>query len=145
MRKVHEGEQADIAAWLADQPGVSAVRTSSFVPEQWEGEVDGHSFYFRERHGEWRLEIDLQPTGRYANRLVEVGPDGEMVTEPVPLTEGTVIARGLDSDLGEGPVAHLAFIVRALRGHLRTRSCGHVGAAAFCPLCGIEMGGPAGF
>ncbi len=41
------------------QVAVEAERTTSFAPEQREGTVDGHSFYFRERHGTWRIELDL--------------------------------------------------------------------------------------
>lgn len=38
------------------------------MPEEWHGEVDGHSFYFRERHDEWRIVLDLRPSGRFSGQ-----------------------------------------------------------------------------
>jgi hypothetical protein len=99
------------------------------------GTVDGHSFYFRERHGTWRIELDLEPSGQFAERVVDVR-DGEFVTEPEPILEGTVIAKGVDSQLGTTPVDHLAFIVTTVRDHLWARECDHAGALLFCPKCG---------
>lgn len=43
-RAYHDAERAALAAWVADQPGVTATRISSAGPEQWEGTVDGRSF-----------------------------------------------------------------------------------------------------
>lgn len=90
----------------------------------------------------WRLELDLEPSGRFADRLVEVREDGEMVTEPVPVIEGEVIAEGVDSQIGDGPVEHIAFIVRTIRDHLWAGGCDHEGALFFCPKCGRRMSGP---
>lgn len=121
---------------------VSATRTTSCAPEQWSGTIDGHSFYFRERHGEWQLEVDLQPTGEHASRLVDVSDDGDLVTEPVPIEVGEVIARGVESQLGDSAVDHLDFMVTAVRQHLWARQCDHAGALFFCPKCGAAMSGP---
>ena len=102
--------------------------------------MDSHySFYFRERHGEWRLELNLQPSGRFAQRLVDVDEDGRPLTEPKELTEGEVIAEGVDSALGSTPVEHLDFIVRTIREHVWRRSCTHEGALLYCPRCGARM------
>jgi hypothetical protein len=136
LSTAHQHEEDAIAAWLAGRPGVDARRTSSYAPEQWEGTVDGHTFYFRERGGSWRIELDLLPSGRYAQRLIRVDDDGKFVTEPVPVTEGEVIAHGTDSDLGTAPADHIAFIVQAIRDHLRGVGCEHRGARLFCPDCG---------
>ena len=135
LREQHASEEAAISRWLASQTAVTAERTSSYVPEQWAGTIDGHSFYFRERHGTWRIELDLEPSGRFAERVVDVR-DGEFVTEPEPILEGTVIAEGADSQLGTTPVDHLAFIVTTIRDHLWARECDHAGALLFCPKCG---------
>lgn len=54
-----QAAEADLQTWLADQPGVVVGRHGGPVPEQWEGQADGHSFYFRERGGEWDIELDL--------------------------------------------------------------------------------------
>jgi hypothetical protein len=135
LRSNHDAEEAAIAAWLAAQVEVTARRMSSFAPEQWEGVIDGLSFYFRERHGQWRIEIDVEPTGEFANRLVSV-EDGEAITEPVPIERGEVIAEGLDTELGSTPVEHLAHIVRTVRRHLGQEQCTHPGAVFYCPLCG---------
>lgn len=45
-REQHEAERFEIRQWLAGQVNVTAKRTSSYAPEQWEGTVDGHSFAF---------------------------------------------------------------------------------------------------
>jgi hypothetical protein len=139
MHEEYRREETAIAAWLAGQPEVQARRTTSAAPEQWEGSVDGHSFYFRERGGRWRLELDLRESGRFARRLVRVSDDGELLTEPVPVMEGDVIAEGVESQLGAAPLAHLAFIVQTVRDYLRRAHCDHVGALSYCPKCGRRM------
>jgi hypothetical protein len=140
LSAAHRREEDTIAAWLAGQTGVDARRTSSYAPEQWEGTVDGRTFYFRERDGLWRIELDMVPSGRYAQRLAQVGEDGTFVTEPVPIMEGEVIAQGAESDLGAAPVDHIAFVVRTIRDHLRGVGCEHHGARLFCPDCGQRTG-----
>jgi hypothetical protein len=135
LREHYASEEAAIARWLAGQTAVTAERTTSYAPEQWTGTVDGHTFYFRERGGFWRIELDLEPNGRFAERVVDVR-DGEFITEPEPILEGTVVAEGVDSQLGTTPVDHLAFIVTTIRDHLWERECDHTGALLFCPKCG---------
>lgn len=139
LRGRHRREEEAIAAWLAGQQGVEATRTTSMAPEQWEGSVDGHSFYFRERHGFWRIELDLRESGRFAQRLARMGEDGKPVTEPVPIREGDVIAEGIDSQLGATPIDHIAFIVWTIRDHLWGGQCDHAGALFYCPKCGHRM------
>jgi hypothetical protein len=140
LNAAYQREEDAIQAWLASQPGVDAGRTSSYAPQQWEGTVDGHSFYFRERTGLWRIELDLAPSSSYAQRLVRVDVEGGFVTEPVPIMEGELIAQGVDTDLGSTPVEHIAFIVRTIRDHLRGVGCGHEGARLFCADCGRRIG-----
>ena len=115
------------------------TRTTSYVPEQWEGSVDGHSFYFRERGGFWEIELDLRESGRFAQRVVGTSEDGGLVTEPVPLMEGDMLAEGTDSVLGETPAEHIAFIVQTVRDHLWRTQCDHAGALFYCPKCGHRM------
>lgn len=143
LREQHAAEEEAVAAWLDGQPGVEANRTTSYAPEQWEGTVDEHSFYFRERHGFWQIELDLEATGRFADRLVDVLPNGEIMTELFPVREGDEIAQGIDSELGDTPISHIAFIVRTIRDHLWRLECDHSGALFFCPKCGRRMEGPA--
>lgn len=76
-RLVEGAESTTIAEWIAAHPGVTAERTVLACPEVWEGTIDDHSFYFRERHGSWRIEIDLEPDGRFANRVVGTSTDGK--------------------------------------------------------------------
>jgi len=139
LKRAQEAERAEVAGWLEAHPGVSAEQTTAFAPEQWKGTVDGRSFYFRERHGEWRIELDLEPTGQEAQRVIGTGPDGEMLTEPVEMTEGTVIAEGVESALGDTARDHLEFIVRTIREHITGESCSHRGAINFCPTCGSRI------
>lgn len=135
-RAEQEAEDAEIGAWLGRHPDVEAVQVSWAAPEQWEGVIDGHSFYFRERGGTWHMELGLHPSGRVASKLIGAGEDGELLTEPVERRSGTVIAQGVESALGEAAVDHLAFIVGTVREHLVRQSCAHVGAGHFCPSCG---------
>jgi hypothetical protein len=58
-------------------------RLTSFVDVQWEGTVDGHSFYFRERHGAWYIELVLAPNARFANRVVGLQDDGALFHCPL--------------------------------------------------------------
>lgn len=142
LRLAHEREQREIQRYLANEPGVRAERTCTMAPEVWEGTIDGRTFFFRERHGEWRIEIDLVPDGHIAQRYVGTGADGEMITEPVELTSGPVIAEGFEGQLGDTAVDHLAFIVRTVRGFIRGESCLHPLARAFCADCGAAMDVP---
>lgn len=143
LREEHERDEVAIASWLAGQPGVVAKRTTSYAPEQWEGTVDGRSFYFRERGGHWRIELDLREDGRFARRLADVAEDGSFITEPVALTSGDVIAEGLDSQLGQTHADHVAFIVQTIRDHLWRAQCDHAAALFYCPKCGKRMHEPA--
>jgi hypothetical protein len=139
LARARDEEHAELTAWIESHPGVSAEQTSWAAPEQWVGTVDGRSFYFRERHGQWHIELDLEPTGRSAARLVDTGPDGEMLTEPVETTQGEVIAEGVASALGDTAIAHLEFIVRTIREYITGECCQHLGAINFCPTCGTRV------
>lgn len=71
-QRIQAAEQADDAAlqtWLAQHQGVIVHSHGGLMPEQWSGEVDGHSFYFRERHDEWRVEFDLRPSGHFVRTV----------------------------------------------------------------------------
>jgi hypothetical protein len=81
----------------------------------------------------------VRESGRFAQKLVRVDDEGELVTEPVPIMEGDVIAEGIGSQLGATPVDHLAFIVRTARDHLWGEQCDHAGALFYCPVCGHRM------
>src|SRR5882757_6690033 len=43
-----ESAEADLQAWLTQHPRVVVHSHGGWAPEQWHGEIDGHSFYFRE-------------------------------------------------------------------------------------------------
>lgn len=70
LQGAQQADEADLQAWLADQSGVVVHDHGGYAPEQWKGEVDGHSFYFRERDTEWDIEIDLHPSG-HSMRVVD--------------------------------------------------------------------------
>ena len=74
-RKRHDGRPRRPSS-RCGSPTIRASRSprsGGFAPEQWYGSVDGHRFSFRERHDEWRIELDLRPSGRFAR--VWVGGD----------------------------------------------------------------------
>lgn len=98
-----QAAEADLQAWLANQPGVVIHRHGGQVPERWEGEVDGRSFHFRERGGEWTIELDLQEQ-----------PDGLSRVEFIAF--GTIANEGY----GDSPQQRAMFIVATIRKVLRT-------------------------
>jgi predicted RNase H-like HicB family nuclease len=102
LQAARQAAEADLQTWLADQPGVVVGRHGGLVPEQWGGEVDGHSFYFRERGGDWDIELDLH----------EQRPG---LTRGDPIATGTITAPGYGESLRE----RAAFIVTTIRNHLR--------------------------
>lgn len=146
-------EEAELESWLATQRGVIVHSHGGFAPEVWRGEVDGHSFFFRERHGEWRIELDMRPSGHFAKAVVSVAPTGELNCEDRELDEGDVIARGLDCDerLGATPVERARFIADTIRVYLAQNTCtlhihdlssiealiGH--RIRWCPACGTRL------
>ncbi|WP_319449758.1 MULTISPECIES: hypothetical protein [unclassified Mycobacterium] len=148
-------EEADLQEWLALQPDVTADSDGGFAPEAWNGEVAGHRFYFRERGGQWRIELDLRPTGRFVPEVVAVAASGEPRIEHRETEEGDVIAHGDTADGGYGttPRERVQFIVGKIREHLLRASCtlhtGNLSAVEnalgqkvrWCPACGNPLGG----
>lgn len=124
------------------------------APEQWWGSVDGHSFYFRERHGDWRLELDLRPSGHFYRAWSGDGDlEDEDSYELEESQEGDVIAQGSVEDEGYGrsPVERVELIARTIRDHLCRQSCAvHTDQRAdlesrlgwplaWCPGCGQRL------
>lgn len=146
-------EEAELESWLATQRGVIVHSHGGFAPEVWRGEVDGHSFFFRERHGEWRIELDMRPSGHFAKAVISVAPTGELNCEDRELDKGDVIARGLDCDerYGTTLVEHARFIVDTIRVHLARQACTLHGQnlssieallgceVRWCPACGVRL------
>ncbi|MDN5860831.1 MAG: hypothetical protein L0H84_19680 [Pseudonocardia sp.] len=155
IRAERRAEEDALAEWLAAEPGVVVMSHGGWAPEQWRGSVDGHSFYFRERHDHWRIELDLVPSGRF----VEVWRGGDLadgaVREETELDEGETIAEGAtsDDDYGQTSLERARYIVDTIRAHLRRRACTvHTtrrgalesllgGPVAWCPACGVRMHG----
>ena len=148
-----QAAEADLQAWLAGQPNVSVHSHGGLAPECWRGEVDGHSFYFRERHGEWRIELDLRPSGRFARAFVGVDSDGEARYDERELDEGDVIAYGTTDveECGTTPAERAKFIVDTIRMHLTRKACTlhHDDLSSieallgcqidWCPACGTRL------
>jgi hypothetical protein len=148
-----EAEKQELAAWLAVHPDVTIQSRGGWAPEQWTGTVDGHSFYFRERHDHWHIELDLRPTGRYSTVWVG-GEFDETNFENREIEAGDIIAEGTTAvaSYGNSPVTRLEFIVKTIRAHLYRRACvvhtterSAVEEAlgwpiAWCPSCGEEVG-----
>jgi hypothetical protein len=144
---------AELDAWLATQRGVVVQSHGGLAPEQWRGIVDGHTFYFRERHDEWRIELDLRPSGRFARALVGTHDDGQPRYETREFSEGEVIAQGATDVDGYGatPVERAKFIVDTIRVQLARRACNlHVQDLSsieallgreicWCPACGTRL------
>ena len=129
LRAALQADEADLQAWLADQPGVVVHGHGGWVPEQWRGEVDGHSFYFRERHDDWDIEIDLHPSGRSMRVVDGTHDDGTTRYRQHDIIEGEVMASGTTAAEGYGanPRERAEFIVTTIRDHLRRKRVADVG------------------
>lgn len=153
IRAAERAAEAKLETWLATQPRVVIHSHGGLAPEQWRGIVDDHAFYFRERHGEWRIELDLWPSGRFARALVGTHADGQARYEERELSEGEVIAQGITDVDGYGttPVERAKFIVDTVRTHVARRACNlHVQDLSsieallgrkvrWCPACGDRL------
>jgi hypothetical protein len=148
-----QAEEDALASWLAAQSGVVVTSHGGWAPEQWHGSVDGHTFYFRERHDHWHIELDLAPSGRFARVWRGGDPTDAAALDSVELDEGEVVAEGTTAADGYGdtPLERARFLVDTIRTHLRRRGCtthtaGRAeleqllgGPAAWCPACGLRM------
>jgi hypothetical protein len=121
LQAAHQAEEVDLQAWLADQPGVVVHDHGGYAPEQWRGEVDGHSFSFRERDTEWDIEIDLRPSGQSMRVVDGTRGDGTTGYRQHEVIEGDVIATGTTAAEGYGanPRERAEFLVTTIRDHLR--------------------------
>lgn len=150
---VKQAAEAELQAWLTQHPGVVVRSHGGWAPEQWRGEVDGHSFYFRERHDDWHIEIDLRPTGQFLTVIDGLDDDGTTRHRQQEFEQGDVIATGTIDAEGYGTtvVQRARFIVTTIRDHLRRKSCTHhledldaitaaLGTSVdWCPTCGIRL------
>jgi hypothetical protein len=148
-----QAAEAALQDWLTEQPGVAVHSHGGTAPEQWRGDVDGHSFYFRERHDDWHIEIDLRLTGQIVEVLDGHSIDGRTQTRKQAVKQGDVIATGtIDAaDYGTTVAQRAQFIVTTIRDHLRREACTHhldkldsiettLGASVeWCPTCGIRL------
>lgn len=156
IKAAEQAGEAELQSWLADQHGVVVHSHDGPCPEQWNGEVDGHSFYFRERHGEWRIEVDLRPRGRFIRTVAATDSDGTTRYEKRELDEGDVIAYGTTDMEGYGttPLERAEFITDTIRIHLARQACtlhrndlsairAVIGTAVrWCPACGTRLPNP---
>jgi hypothetical protein len=120
------------------------------------GKSKGHSFYFRERHAEWRIELDLRPSGRFVRTVAGTDNDGTTLYVERELDEGDVIAYGTTDIEGYGatPLERAQFIIDTIRIHLARQACAHhdddlssihaiLGVQArWCPACGTRLPAP---
>ena len=146
-------DEAEMQAWLAGQKGVTVHSHGGLCPEQWSGEVDGHSFYFRERHAEWRIEIDLRPSGCFIRTVAGTDRQRRDLLRGARVGPGDVIACGTTNIEGYGTtlLERAQFITDAIRTHLARQACTHhhddlasihalLGTLArWCPACGTRL------
>jgi len=153
IRAAEQVAEAELHAWLAVQTGVIVHNHGGLAPEEWRGEIDGHSFYFRERHDEWRIELDLRPSGRFVRTIAGTDNDGAIQYQQIESNEGDVISDGTTAAEGYGtkPVERAQFIVDIIRIHLARQACTHhrddlpsiqakLGTEVrWCPACGTRL------
>lgn len=147
-----EAERAALAAWVEADSGVVVTSHGGWAPEQWWGSVDGHTFYFRERHDCWRIELDLATSGRFVEVRSGGDLDGGSNRRTKELEEGEVVAEGVADCEGYGSTAveRAQFIVGTIRAHLCRASCTTHTAGRhtieellarpmqWCPECGTQ-------
>jgi len=145
-RYLSSNEREDIALWRAQGAGVREIAGRL-------GRAPSTVFYFRERHGEWRIELDLRPNGRFARVFRGTDANGDARYEQFELDEGDVIAYGTTADEGYGttPLERAQFIVDIIRIHLARQACTHhrndlptiqavLGTQLrWCPTCGTRL------
>ena len=148
-----QAEEDGLISWLVANPDVVVTSHGGMAPEQWQGSVKGHSFYFRERHGDWRIELDLRPSGRFYRAWIGGDLDDDANFELRQTDEGDVIAEGTTgvAGYGETPVERAGFIVEQIRVHLQQQRCEvHTDeredlellfgtALRWCPSCGLRL------
>ena len=156
IKAAEEADEADLQTWLAAQERIVVGSHGGLFPEQWWGEVDGHNFYFRERHGDWRIELDLRPAGRFVRTIAGTNDDGTTRYQDRELDEGDVIAYGTTDveAYGKTLVERAQFIVDKIRIHLSRQQCTlHLGDLSsleamlvaeirWCPACGARLSAP---
>lgn len=144
----------ELRRWLAEDRGMTVTEFGGFAPEQWRGTVDGHTFYFRERHDQWRIELDLRPTGRFHKVFKGGDFDDDSSFELEESLEGDVIAEGTTGSEGYGATLQerAELIARTIRKHVAQIDCRvHVEEAddlellfgrslQWCPACGLHLG-----
>ncbi len=153
QRAAHAAEEDELIAWLAGNPDVVVTSYGGVAPEQWRGSVGGHSFYFRERHGQWRIELDLRPSGHFSRVWVGGALDDEGSFESREHEEGDIIAEGVidDPGYGERPAERVEFVADIIRTHLNRQGCTvHTEERDdlellfgrpldWCPACGLRL------
>jgi hypothetical protein len=80
-RAANQAAEAELQAWLTHHPGAVVHSHGGWAPEQWRGEVGGRSFYFRERHHDRHIEIDLRPTGQFIDVSTATTTTAEPATD----------------------------------------------------------------
>lgn len=152
-RAAEQVAEAELQAWLTEHPGVVVHSHGGWAPEQWRGDVDGHSFYFRERHDDWHIEIDLRPTGQFLKAIDGHDDDGTTRYRQREFEQGDVIATGTieAESYGTTVVERAQFIVNTVRVHVARKGCAHPRAALdavaailgtgarWCPACGAQL------
>lgn len=153
VAELRSREEATLQEWLDANRDVIVTNHGGMAPEQWNGAVDGHSFYFRERHDQWRIELDLHPSGRFYRAWVAGDLDDDASYEDREVEAGEIIADGNTGADGYGAtlVERAQFITDTIRAHLRRQDCdvhrhelddlellcGR--QLNWCPACGLRL------
>ncbi|HNK15511.1 MAG TPA: hypothetical protein PKL10_02520 [Nitrospira sp.] len=155
LQEREAAQEVDLQVWLETQPDVVVSSHGGLCPEQWEGVVDGHRFYFRERTGDWHLELERCTGGSSGWAVPGVVVEGRGEMEKIAHRCWDIIAEGATGADGDGdnPVQRAQFIVDTIRTHLARQTCTHGGpdTGAFgdvlgdqprwCPSCGARLNG----
>lgn len=124
VRAREQTQEDALTAWANADAGISIGSHGGMCPEQWWGSVDGHSFYFRERHERWRIELDLRPSGYFHRVWIGGSLDDDSSLELRESDEGDIIAEGVTGvpGYGETPLERARMIVTTIRNHLRRQA-----------------------
>ena len=97
-----EAEEARARGMARPAPRHRRPSHGGMFPEQWWGDVDKRSFYFRERNDHWRIELDLRPTGQFSKVWLGGDFDDPASFEPRSIDVGEIIAEGTTAAPGYG-------------------------------------------
>ena len=133
VSKEEDDARAELAQAAAEFNVDAEVRSSAF-PFVVAGTCDGRSFFLRERHGQWRIEVAADPD------CADLWGISEALGIEVAVGDAADLC---DADGTSSPVVALRLAVRAVRLSALRANCSHEqpseASHSFCRRCGTPL------